>query len=144
MKNMISKIYLARFCQSMNLLISSKTPLVTAIELVKKMIGFYPIEISLEIMQEDIMKGQPLHISLSKFKIYNKRMVSLIKVAEEVNQLDTMFAKLAKQYTDEVEHETSILGSLIEPIMIIFLGLLVALILVAMYLPLFQMSNTVG
>lgn len=144
MKDMISKIYLARFCQSMNLLISAKTPLVTAIDLVKKMVGFYPIEVSLETIQEDILKGQPLHLSLSKFKIYNRRMISLIRVAEEVNQLDAMFARLAKQYSDEVEHQTSILGSLIEPIMIIFLGLLVAIILVAMYLPLFQMSSTVG
>ncbi|MES2288085.1 MAG: type II secretion system F family protein [Bacteroidota bacterium] len=144
MKDMISKIYLARFCQSMNLLISAKTPLVTAIDLVKKMVGFYPIEVSLETIQEDILKGQPLHLSLAKFKIYNRRMISLIRVAEEVNQLDVMFSKLAKQYSDEVEHQTSILGSLIEPIMIIFLGLLVAIILVAMYLPLFQMSSTVG
>jgi type IV pilus assembly protein PilC len=144
MKDMIAKIYLARFCQSMNLLISAKTPLVTAIELVKKMVGFYPIEVSLETVQEDLLKGKPLHLSLSKFKIYNRRMISLIKVAEEVNQLDTMFSRLSKQYSDEVEHQTSILGSLIEPIMIIFLGVLVAVILVAMYLPLFQMSSKVG
>nr|MBA3971958.1 type II secretion system F family protein [Bacteroidota bacterium] len=143
-KSMVSKIYLARFCQSMNLLISAKTPLVTAIDLVKKMVGFYPIEVSLEIIQNDILQGVPLHVTLAKFEIYNKRMISLIKVAEEVNQLDTMFSKLAKQYSDEVEHQTSILGSLIEPIMIIFLGVLVAVILIAMYLPLFQMSSTIG
>ncbi len=77
-------------------------------------------------------------------KIYNKRMVELIKVAEEVNQLDTMFSKLAKQYSDEVEYQTSIFGSLIEPIMIIFLGVLISLMLIAMYLPLFQMGGTVG
>jgi len=144
MKNMISKIYLARFCQSMNLLISAKTPLVTAIDLVEKMVGFYPIEISLQKIREDIMKGHSLHSSLSKFPIYNKRLISLIKVAEEVNQLDTMFAKLAKQYSDEVDHQTTILGSLIEPIMIIFLGALIAIILIAMYLPLFQMSSAIG
>jgi len=144
MKDLIGKIYLARFCQSMNLLISARTPLVTAIELVKKMVDFYPIEVSLDTVQNDLLKGQSLYVSLSKFKIYNKRMISLLKVAEEVNQLDTMFAKLAKQYSDEVEHQTSIIGSLIEPIMIIFLGLLVAIILVAMYLPLFQMGSTVG
>lgn len=143
-KNMIAKIYLARFCQSMNLLISARTPLVTALEMVQKMVGFYPIESSLTVIREDIMRGQSLHQSLAKFKIYNKRMISLIKVAEEVNQLDSMFARMAKQYSDEVEHQTSILGSLIEPIMIIFLGVLVAVILVAMYLPLFQMSSTVG
>lgn len=144
MKDMIRKIYLARFCQSMNLLISAKTPLITAIDLVKKMVDFYPIESSLTSIQEELLKGKPLYLSLSKFSIYNKRMISLLKVAEEVNQLDLMFARLSKQYTDEVEHQTSILGSLIEPIMIIFLGILVAVILVAMYLPLFQMGNTVG
>lgn len=143
-KDMISKIYLARFCQSMNLLIGAKIPLITAIDLVQKMIGFYPIEISLETVKKDIMKGDSLHHSLSKFKIYNKRMISLIKVAEEVNQMDTMFSRLSKQYSDEVEHQTSVLGSLIEPVMIIFLGVLVAVILVAMYLPLFQMGSTVG
>jgi type IV pilus assembly protein PilC len=144
MKDMIGKIYLARFCQSMNLLISARTPLITAIDLVKKMVGFYPIEHSLEQVQQDVLKGTPLHASLSKFSIYNRRMISLLKVAEEVNQLDAMFAKLSKQYTDEVEHQTSILGSLIEPIMIIFLGVLVAVILVAMYLPLFQMGSKIG
>jgi type IV pilus assembly protein PilC len=128
----------------MNLLISAKTPLVSAIDLVKKMVGFYPIEVSLNEVQEDILKGQSLHISLSKYKIYNKRMISLLKVAEDVNQLDTMFARLAKQYSDEVEHQTSVLGSVIEPIMIIFLGALVAIILIAMYLPIFQMSTSVG
>ncbi|MFL5763639.1 MAG: type II secretion system F family protein [Bacteroidia bacterium] len=143
-RDMIAKIYLARFCQSMNLLISARTPLVIALELVSKMTGFYPIEVSLVKVREDVLKGVPLHESLGKFKIYDRRMVSLIKVAEEVNQMDTMFGKLAKQYSDDVEHQTAILGSLIEPLMIIFLGVLVAVILVAMYLPMFQMSSTVG
>ena len=138
----IKKIYIARFCHSMNLLISAKTPLVSAIELVRKMVGFYPIEYSLSIIQEEILRGESLYKSLSKFNIYNRRMLSLIKVAEEVNQLDAIFGKLAKQYTDEVEHQTGLIGSLIEPVMIIFLGLLVAVILIAMYLPLFQLSSS--
>ncbi|MCW3071757.1 MAG: type secretory pathway, component PulF [Bacteroidetes bacterium] len=143
-KELVSKIYLARFCQSMQLLIASKTPLVSAIDLVKKMIGFYPIEISLETVKEDVMKGKSLHESLSQFSIYNKRLVSLIKVAEEVNQLDKMFTRLANQYSDEVEHQTSVLGSLIEPLMILFLGAIITVILIAMYLPMFQMSNSIG
>jgi type IV pilus assembly protein PilC len=142
--NMVQKIYLARLCQSMNLLLSAKTPLVSALELVKKMVGFYPIEHSLAIIQNAILSGEPLYESMSKYSIYNKRMLSLIKVAEEVNQLDTIFEKLAKQYSDEVEYQTELLGSLIEPIMIIFLGLLVAVILISMYLPLFQLSTSIG
>jgi type IV pilus assembly protein PilC len=144
MKDLISKIYLARFCQSMNLLISAKTPLVTAIDLVKSMVGFYPIEISLNKVKEDVLRGEPLCKSLGQFKIYNKRMISLIKVAEEVNQLDQMFERIAKQYSDEVEHQTSILGSLIEPVLIIFLGLIIGGILVAIYLPMFQLGSAVG
>jgi len=144
LKDLIGKIYLARFCQSMNLLINAKTPLVTALGLVQKMIGFYPIEIALETVKTDIEKGMSLHQSLSKFRIFNQRLTSLIKVAEEVNQLDTMFSRLTKQYSDEVEHQTGILGSLIEPLMIIFLGVMIAFIMLAMYLPMFQMSNSIG
>jgi type IV pilus assembly protein PilC len=137
------KVYLERFCRSMNLLIASKTQLVNAIDLVTKMISFYPITTSLEVVKQDIMKGSSLHESLSKYKVYNKRMISLIKVAEEVSQLDVIFEKLAQQYSEEIKHKTGLISSLIEPIMIIFLGLLVAVILVAMYLPLFKLGASI-
>ena len=135
------KVYLERFCHSMHLLLASRTPLVNALELVQKMAGFYPIEISLTKIREEIMRGSSLHECLAKFPVYNKRMISLIRVAEEVNQLDLMFNKPSKQYSEEIEHETSLLGSVIEPLMIVFLGLMVAVILVAMYLPMFKLSS---
>ena len=69
-------------------------------------------------------------------------MISLVKVGEEVNQLELFFDKIAKQYADEVEHQTSLISSMVEPFMIIFLGLIVGVILIAMYLPLFQLSTT--
>ena len=141
---LVKKIYLARFCHSMNLLISAKTPMIQSIELVKKMVGFYPIEYSLSIIEAEILKGTSIYESLSKFDIYNKRMLSLIRVAEEVNQLDIMFGKLAQQYSDDVEHQTGLIGSMIEPVMIIFLGLMVAVVLIAMYLPMFQLSTSFG
>ncbi len=138
------KVYLERFCHSMHLLLASRTPLVNALELVQKMVGFYPIETSLTKIRADIMHGSSLNECLSKFPVYNKRMISLIRVAEEVNQLDLMFDKLSKQYSDEIEHETSMLGSVIEPLMIVLLGLMVATILVAMYLPMFKLSSSFG
>jgi type IV pilus assembly protein PilC len=138
------KVYLERFCHSMHLLLASRTPLVNALELVQKMAGFYPIETSLTNIRQEIMHGSSLHACLSKFPVYNKRMISLIRVAEEVNQLDMMFDKLSKQYSDEIEHETSVLGSVIEPLMIVFLGMMVAVILVAMYLPMFKLSSSFG
>lgn len=142
MGDLIKKIYLARFCYSMNLLISSKIPILRSLDLIKKMIGFYPIEMALTQIEEDILQGKALHKSMAEHDVFPKRLVSLVKVGEEVNQLDIFFDKIAKQYTDEIEHQTGLIGSLIEPIMIIFLGLVVGIILIAMYLPLFQLSNS--
>lgn len=142
MGDLIKKIYLARFCYSMNLLISSKIPILRAIDMIKKMIGFYPIEIALGQIEEEILQGNSLNKSMAAHDVFPKRMVSLVKVGEEVNQLDVFFEKIANQYTDEIEHQTGLIGSLIEPIMIIFLGLVVGVILIAMYLPLFQLSNS--
>lgn len=138
------KVYVERFAHSMHLLLASKTNLIGALELVQKMVGFYPIEKSLETIRKDILMGLTLHESLAKFPIYPRRMVSLIRVAEEVNQLDLMFDKLSSQLSDEIEHETSVLGSVIEPLMIMFLGVMVAVILVAMYLPMFKLGSAFG
>lgn len=139
---LIRKIYLIRFCTSMTLLISSKVPILRAIQLIRKMINYYPIEESLDQIEKDVMVGIPLHESLGKFSIYPRKMIYLIKVGEEVNQLDHFFQKTSDQYDDEVKHLTSIMGSLVEPFMIVFLGLVVGFILIAMYLPLFQLSSS--
>jgi type IV pilus assembly protein PilC len=140
--DMVQKIYLARFCNSMALLIGAKIPILKAIGLVNKMIGFYPLEVSLLSIEKDILQGIPLHKSMGEHGIYPRRMVSLVKVGEEVNQLEMFFSKIGQQYTDEVEHQTGLISSMIEPFMIIFLGLIVGVILIAMYLPLFQLSTT--
>lgn len=140
---MVRKVYMARFCHAMSLLLSSRTPLVNAIGLVKKIVGFYPLETSLSDIRERIVGGETLSSSLAHYKIYDRRMISLIRVAEETNQLDLIFEKMANQHFDEIEHQTSLLGTLMEPIMIIFLGLLVGVILIAMYLPLFQLSTSI-
>jgi type IV pilus assembly protein PilC len=140
--NLVQKIYLARFCNSMRLLINAKLPLLRAIALIRQMISFYPIESSLQKVEDDIMRGKSLHESLQQFKIYPSKMIQLVKVGEETNQLDYFFEKISEQYIEEVEYKTSTLSSAMEPLIIIFLGLIVGVILIAMYLPLFQMSNS--
>ena len=140
--NLVQKIYLARFCNSMRLLINAHLPLLRAIALIRQMINYYPIESSLQKVEDDIMNGKSLHQSLAQFKVYPSKMIQLIKVGEETNQLDMFFAKISEQYIDEVEYKTSTLSSVMEPLIIIFLGLVVGVILISMYLPLFQMSNS--
>jgi type IV pilus assembly protein PilC len=140
--NLVQKIYLARFCNSMRLLINARLPLLRAIALSRQMIGYYPVESSLQKVEDDIMKGRSLHQSLQQFSIYPRKMIQLVKVGEETNQLDYFFAKISDQYIEEVEYKTSTLSSMMEPLIIIFLGLIIGVILIAMYLPLFQMSNS--
>ncbi len=140
---LVQKIYLARFCNSMRLLISAQLPLLRAIALIRQMIQYYPIESSLLKVEDDIMNGKSLHESLRQFKIYPSKMIQLVKVGEETNQLDYFFGRISSQYIDEVEYKTSTLTSVMQPLIIVFLGIVVGTILIAMYLPMFQMSNTI-
>lgn len=140
----VHRLYLARFCQSMGLLLSARVPLLQATELVQQMIRFFPIEKALESTQRDIMQGQSLHHALQQFSFFPPQFLALIKVGEESGRLDLMFERLAAQYNTEVDQRTQVIGSLIEPVLIIFLGVIVAVILIAMYLPLFQMSGNMG
>jgi type IV pilus assembly protein PilC len=140
--DIVKKIYLARFANTMRLLVSTDIPLLRSIGLVRQMISFYPIESSLIKVEEDILRGKSLHQSLSAFSFYPPKLIQLIKVGEEVNRLDYFFEKISQQYTEEVEYKTNTISSLLEPLIIIFLGLVVGVILIAMYLPMFQMSNS--
>ncbi len=138
---LVQKIYLARFCQSMRLLVGAKVLLIDALDLVRNMIDYYPIEVALKSVSEKVMAGKLLHESLADNKIFPNKLVSLIKVSEEVNAPELIFDKLSKQYSAEIEHQQAVVGKLIEPFFIVVLGLIIGFILVAMYMPLFQLSN---
>jgi type IV pilus assembly protein PilC len=139
---LVKKIYLARFCNTMRLLVSTKIPLLRAITMSGQTIVFYPLEVSLKQVEQGIMEGRALHECLKDFSIYPAKLVQLIKVGEEINKLDYFFESIAAQYVDEIEHQTNTLSKVIEPLIIIFLGLVVGFILVSMYLPMFEMSNS--
>lgn len=139
---LIQKIYLARFCQTMKLLTSAKVMINDALDLVMNMIEYYPIEQALhQAKKEVVLEGKLLNESLAKHAIFPKKLVSLIKLSEEVNAPEVIYDKLHQQYSAEIEHQQAIIGKLIEPVFIILLGLFVGFILVAMYLPMFEMST---
>lgn len=106
--------------------------------------GYYPIKRSLDTIEADIMHGHSLHASMQNFPVYDKKIISLVKVGEEVNQLEKSFHTLKEQYLVEVDHKTALLSSVIEPVLIVFIGGFVATILISMYLPIFQMSASFG
>lgn len=141
---LVHQLFLSRFCQALSFLVDAKVPLLKAMGLTKKMIRFYPIEEALDFAEKQLYKGHSLHETLRQFSVFPKRMIALLKVGEEANQLDTIFRKLADQYQEQVEQQTKLLSSLIEPILIVFLALVVGLVLVSMYLPIFKLVTNFG
>lgn len=139
---LLQKIYLARFCQSMALMVAARTPLIVSLDLVGKMVGFIPLEKALKEVCQDIYKGKMLNEAMEPIALFDQRMVSLIRVGEETNRLDVIFKKLYDQYSTEADHRTTMMNAMLEPILIVIVGVLVAVILIAMYLPMFKIGNS--
>ncbi|MBN1115645.1 MAG: type II secretion system F family protein [Bacteroidales bacterium] len=141
--NLFLKINLSRFCSSLYLLESSGAPLIDALDLANKMIRFYPLNKAIEGTSEKISVGGSMHESMKKYKIFDAQIISLIKVGEETGKLEYILKQLHEQYSEEIEHRTKQLGSLLEPLLILGVGLMVMVILIAMYLPLFKLSTSI-
>lgn len=140
---MMAKIYLTRFCQSLSLLLSAKTPLLQSLELTENMISFYPLEEAINQMRIGIKKGEMLHNVMARHDIFTSKMISLTKIAEEINQLDTTYARLGEKFQEDVEFQTKLIGTIMEPAIIVIIGSIVGIIMIAMYMPMFELSNVV-
>jgi type IV pilus assembly protein PilC len=136
--------HMLRFTESMSLLISSKVPLLEALDLSNRMIRFYPISKALSGIHTHILQGKSLETGMREYSVFSIKMTSLVKVGEEASQLHMIFKQLSEQLESELKHRAKVLGNVVEPLIIVFLGLMVALILVAMYLPMFELSASFG
>lgn len=139
----LKKVHITRFTSSLQLLLSANTPLIKSLDLTKKMNSFYPLDSILEDVIYQVTKGNSLHEVLKKHSFFPRRFISLVKVGEETNELDTMLSKLSTQYYEELEHQTKIISKIMEPLMLLLIGGFVGVILIAIYLPLFNLSNII-
>ena len=142
--NFVKTVYLSQFTQAVSLLTASKVPVVNSIQLVKQMIDFYPLQHALEIVEQHILKGESLSKSLSHHKLFDDKMIALVKVAEETNQTECIFRSLNMQYNTQVQQQSKMLSTIMEPFIILIVGVLVGVILIAMYLPMFKLSSVMG
>lgn len=141
---LLRKMYMAQFTQATALLVGSNVPMLQSVQLTKEMIAFYLMRHALQSVEQDLLSGNLLSASLSKLALFDRKMVSLIKVAEETNQNSFIFERLASQYNREVAQNSKVLSTVLEPLIIVFLGIVVALVLIAMYMPMFQLSSVMG
>ncbi|WP_421807395.1 type II secretion system F family protein [Flagellimonas sp.] len=142
--NFIRLVYLAQFTQAVALLTTSKVPMLNSVQMAKKMLVFFPLQDALSTMEERILKGVSLHQSLLGNQVFDHKMLSLVKVAEETNQTEYIFKKLNQQYVMEVQQKSKMLSTIMEPVIIIVIGVFVGVILVSMYLPMFRLSSVLG
>lgn len=140
----IKTVYLSQFTQAVALLTASKVPIVNSIQLVKQMIQFTPLQNALSEVEQHVLKGDSLSESLGKHKMFDNKMIALVKVAEETNQTEYVFERLNMQYNYQVQQKSKTLSTLMEPFIILIVGVLVGVILIAMYLPMFKLSSVMG
>jgi len=141
------KIYhlskLTQFCENMKLLTGAKTALIESLSLTGRMLDFYPIQSKMEGIKHEITNGSSLSKSLSKVSVFPSRMVYLLAVGEEVNKLEDIFGQLSELYGNELEHKSKILGNVLEPVLLLFIAVLVGFIVIALYMPMFSLSELV-
>ncbi len=139
---MILKNHTLRMLQSLALLMKSKVPLVEALELCSRMLSYYPLQKALDDSRALVMSGSGFYDGIKRNPLFSAKLKGLVKVGEETNQLGFLLEKMSQQTEKEIEHQSKVLGNIMEPLIIVFLGAFVALILIAMYLPMFQLSAT--
>ncbi len=143
-KELITKSSLANFSRTLSALNSAGVPILESLFIAKRTIGNRIFKRIVNKMNEEIQYGQPLYKVLASEKVIPILFTSMFRIGEETGELSEMVNKLADFYEDEVETSVKALTSLLEPLMIVFVSGIVAFILVAMYLPMFNMMNTVS
>ncbi len=140
----INKVQMAQFTQAVALLSAAKVPILNSIQLVKNMLSFKPIQDGLDIVEKNIIKGKSLSESLAQSAYFDSKMIALVKVSEETNQTEYIFERLNLQYNTEVQQQSKLVSTVLEPLIIVFVGLFVGIILIAMYLPMFRLGSVLG
>jgi type IV pilus assembly protein PilC len=139
--NLLRKIAVARFCRTLSTLISSGVPILDGLEITAKTAGNAIIEEAILKTRTSIERGETISAPLKATDVFPPMVTQMIGVGEATGALDTMLAKIADFYEEEVDVAVAGLLTLLEPIMIAFLGGVVGGIVIAMYLPIFDLIS---
>ncbi|MGE5085299.1 MAG: type II secretion system F family protein [Bacillota bacterium] len=140
----IQKSAIARLTRTLSTLLSSGVGLIQAIDISAKTAGNIVIEQALLRCKESVTSGRTFASPLAKEKVFPEMVVQMISIGEQSGTMDIMLGKIADFYEDEVETAVKAMTSLLEPLMMVFLGGIIAILVVAMYLPIFNMADVVG
>jgi len=141
--DVVLKITMARFSRTFSTLVAAGVDIIKAIEITSQTAGNWVIESALIEAKQKVHEGVPISQPLVENDVFPPMVSQMIKVGEETGELDKMLGKIADFYEEEVDASIETLTSIIEPIMMIGVGLMVGVIIIAMYLPMFKMLSLV-
>jgi len=141
---LIRKASVAKFTRTLGTLITSGVPILDGLAITARTSGNRIVEQAILSARQSISEGKTVAEPLSKTNVFPKMVTHMISVGESTGALDAMLGKIADFYDDEVDAAVAALTSLLEPMMMVFLGTVIGFIVIAMYLPIFKMASVVG
>ncbi len=141
---LFKKVAVAKFSRTLSTLLGSGVPILEGLEIVSRTAGNRVVENALLETRKSISEGKTIAEPLLKSKIFPSMVVQMIGVGESTGALDAMLAKIADFYDQEVDAAVDAMTSLLEPVMMVFLGGIVGGMIVALYLPIFSMAGAIG
>ena len=139
-----SKVAISRFARTLGTLVSSGVPILQALTIVKETSGNVVVGEAVSAVHESVKEGETITAPLEASNVFPPMVISMVDVGEQTGALPEMLMKIADNYDDEVDNAVAAMTSLLEPIMIVFLAVIVGSIVIAMFLPLIQLINDIG
>jgi len=141
---LIRKVSVSKFSRTMSTLMSSGVPIIAGLEIVAKTAGNVVVEEAINDVAESLSQGKTIAEPLAATGVFPPMVVQMIGVGEKTGALDAMLSKIADFYDEEVDAAVNALTSMLEPLLMVFLGGSIGFIIVAMYLPIFKVASVVG
>jgi type IV pilus assembly protein PilC len=139
----VNKAAIARFARTLSTMFAAGVPLVEALESVSGATGNVVYSEAVLRMREDVATGQSLQLAMKQQNLFPHMVVQMVAIGEEAGSIDAMLSKVADFYEEEVDNHVDALSSLLEPLIMVILGTLIGGLVIAMYLPIFQMGSAV-
>jgi type IV pilus assembly protein PilC len=140
----ISKVAISRFSRTLGTLISSGVPILQALTIVKETSGNVIVGDAVNAVHESVKEGETITAPLEASNVFPPMVISMVDVGEQTGALPEMLMKIADTYDDEVDNAVAAMTSLLEPVMIIFLAVIVGSIVIALFLPLIKLMDSLG
>ncbi|MFC1576232.1 type II secretion system F family protein [Candidatus Omnitrophota bacterium] len=141
---LVKKVAVGKFTRTLATLIRSGVPILSSLEIVSKTSGNHVVELAVEKVRSNVREGEPIAMPLARSGVFPPMVVRMIAVGEQTGELEKMLTKIADFYDEQVDAAVSGLTSIIEPLIIAFLGIVIGGIVICMFLPILKITTLVG